>query len=176
MGQSVENDPARCLAGIYYSDERNQTLAFTDPINSTKLLFYKLKKRQISYNGDLNDLKQLRIGVVRNYIYGEEFDQSETFHKMFALNPEGNVRLLLAERVDLIVGAQKIMAFLLTHRFSESKHLLDELPVPLMSRPVYMAFSRQHPGYQLLLKDFNSALVKIKVKGATASVSNELEQ
>jgi len=154
------------LAGVYFSEERNKKLAFSEPITTTDILFYKLKSSDISYDGNLNSLKELRIGVVRNYIYSNEFDEANYLEKMIALNPKNNIELLLAERVDLIVGSRKAIDFLLASKFSGSSGQLESLPIPLESKSVHVAFSREHAGYKLLLEDFNRTFARLKKEGS----------
>ena len=64
------------LPGIYYSDERAKTLAFTNTITKTQQVFFKKKAKGILYSGDLQGLKPYTIGIVRGYAHSKEFDEA----------------------------------------------------------------------------------------------------
>lgn len=162
----TEQGKFAALSGVFFSEQRNKTLAFSEPITTTDIVFFKLKSSDISYDGNLNRLKKLRIGIVRDYIYSNEFDQADYLSKMIALNPGNNIQLLLSGRVDLIVGSRKAIEFLLANKFADSSRLIESLPIPLKTTSVYVAFSREYAGYELLLEDFNSTFARLKKENA----------
>lgn len=123
-----------------------------------------LKGRNIKYS-KLEDLKPYTIGVGRGYSYPEKFI-SATYLKMEETTAaEHNIRKLLRNRIDLMVGSRKVILYLLQNNFPDSVNSLEILEPPLGALLLYVAFSKKSPDYQKKVEDFNRGLKMIKDDG-----------
>lgn len=153
------------LPGIYFSEERAKSLAFTDPIFEVEQVFFSNNDSEIVYQGDLQELKPYMIGIVRGYVHSEKFDQATFLNKYEVSSSEDNIRMLLRNRIDLLVDTKKSISYLLQEKFPEDINSLTALEPVLLTRKVYMAFSKNRPDYKQLIKDFNNTLKIIRLDG-----------
>jgi len=153
------------VSGIYFTEQRTELLAFTDPIITTQQVLFKLKESDIQYSGDLKTLTPYSIGVVRNYTYGDLFDQDTQLKKVVSIKPSNNLNMLLAKRVDLIVGSTKSIEFLLKETFPQRVNDIVSFGPPIYEQNVHFAFSKTLPNHQELTKLFNQKLSEIRADG-----------
>lgn len=86
------------------------------------------------------DLKPYVIGQVRGYSYEPEFDRAELTRDLSAQNPAQLLAMLLAGRVDVIVGDKTQLLFLA--RQINAINRLRVLDKPLIVMPRYVAFNK----------------------------------
>ncbi len=139
--EMVKNGRADAMMNLTKTEEREQFLWFSDNILVHEInRFFKLKDSGIDYSGDVHTLMPLRIGAVRNYSYGHEFDQVQ-FPNIFQCETENDlIRNLVKNRLDVIVGNEIVIS-----RFIRQENLVDVItPMsPILSRvPLYIGFSK----------------------------------
>lgn len=161
----TQNGKYAGLPGIYFSEERAKSLAFSDPIFEVEQVFFCNNNSEIVYQGDLQELKPYMIGIVRGYAHGEKFDQATFLNKNEVSSSEDNIRMLLRNRIDLLVDTKKSISYLLQEKFPEDINSLTALEPALLTRKVYMAFSKNRPDYKQLITDFNNTLKIIRLDG-----------
>jgi len=153
------------LPGIYYTQERAKTLAYTDAISTTKQVFFKKKEKRITYKGNLRELIPYKIGVIRGYAHSKEFDDAD-FLKIYKVsNLEQLIEMLLLNRIDLFVESKKSTYYMLQKNFPKDKNSLETLDLVLKSQKIYMSFSRKFPNYKDLITKFNRTLKIIQTDG-----------
>lgn len=151
------------VAGIYKTQERLQKYDYSATLLTEKLVVVARRDRALHFAG-LEDLAGLRIGVIRGWSYGDEFDAMRAagrFQVEEVVGDSPNFNKLEAGRLDAVIsieqGSRKTLA---TGNFPS----LQVLPVPLAMKTAHLAFSRaQHKG--ALLARFDAAMEALRRSG-----------
>ncbi|WP_091985808.1 substrate-binding periplasmic protein [Pseudoalteromonas denitrificans] len=161
---------------------RNQHLILSDPFLGGTIGFIKRKGEKDKYQGQFENLKNVKIGVVRGYQNTPEFDSlldQNYFTRQLARDDLQNVRLLLAKRVDLIIGDPLVIKHtILSSQLSDAikKSMLEsiETVLPLIQyKPLHFAISKKVPYWKILLQDINHALKEFEKKGVITYIKNQ---
>lgn len=127
-------------------------------------LFVK-SESSIKFDGTVLDLKSYKIGVIRDYTYGEEFDNAV---KNKVINVEEvddklqNINKVLDNRLDICVENRLVLLDKLKATNNENK--LKELKPELNQTPVYAWFSKKK-NREKMIDEFDQKLAEIKKDG-----------
>lgn len=141
--------------------ERMQQYELVGPIRTGSTIFMTTAKTAIDNWKTLDDLSPYVIGQVRGYAYQSAFDQAELSRDTSAQNPRQLVSMLLAGRIDIIVGDRvQLMYFVREQRAEQNVRIL---PKPLVEMPRYVAFAK---GDTARAKQFSAALERLRQAGS----------
>jgi len=154
--------------------KRIEHLALSKKIPGGPIAFMKRNGEQSRFNGNLFNLKDEKIGVVRGYQNTPEFDElmDMGFFKISqAVDDFMNIKKLMIKRINLIIGDPAVIRFSLASSNlsdDEKSRLLNSIEVV---RPViqynylYYAVSKKKPGWENTLRILNSAIEKFETSG-----------
>lgn len=147
--------------GLYKTIERERRFDYSEPLYIEKILVFYHKARPVSF-ATLEDLRGLRIGVIRGWSYGDAFDlarQNQHFSVEETAADELNFRKLSLQRLDVVLAiAESGMPQL------KKFDTLAVAATPLMENPTYLAFAKS-ARQQALLQAFNRALKAMRANG-----------
>ncbi|MAD03437.1 MAG: amino acid ABC transporter substrate-binding protein [Pseudoalteromonas sp.] len=158
----------------FLNKTRNDLLALSHAIPGGDLSFVALKGNQIPFNGDLNSVKDLPIGVVRSYKNTKELDamiDNKEIDTIVANNEYQLIHLLLSNRVSLIVADLEVLkASIYKSELSMSgkQQMLESLVAlepKLEYKPLYYSVSKSTPHWQKVLKDLNDEIELMQASG-----------
>ncbi len=152
------------LGASYYNEERASKFAYSDPIATTEVVFFKRTEDDIKYS-KLEDLKPYKIGTGFGYGYPEKFVKADYLKKVEAYELKTNITRLLHKRIDLIIGSRKAILFYLKQEYPDRINSLEILGNPLETLSLYVPFSKMKPNYKQKVEDFNRGLKMIKEDG-----------
>jgi len=139
-----------------FSEERAKKVLYSEPYLENTITFLKLASSSYEYN-TLKDIKGLKVGTIRGYLYSDEFDNATHFIKDDgATNIEANLQKLSLGRVDLIIGDTKTIDYYIDKKFDASDFSL--LPKPVNSKPMHIIIRKNHPEAADIIQNFNAAL------------------
>ncbi|WP_347507236.1 substrate-binding periplasmic protein [Pseudomonas anguilliseptica] len=145
--------------------ERMQQYELVGPIRTGSTVFMTSDKITLSEWIELDDLSPYTIGQVRGYAYQSEFDKADLSRDTSAQNPRQLVSMLLAGRINMIVGDRaQLMYFVREQRAEQSVRIL---PKPLVEMPRYVAFAK---GDSARAKQFSAALERLRQAGTLDSI------
>ncbi|QJB56349.1 transporter substrate-binding domain-containing protein [Pseudodesulfovibrio sp. zrk46] len=111
----------------------------------------------------LDDLRGLRVGVVRSYVYGGGFDEIEGLNKIEAGSTHQLLRMLLKRRMDVAIGNKMVFRYLALKREQESSL---QFPLEIAREPLHLMFSKAYgPRGIQMARDFGVALEQMKKDG-----------
>ena len=176
--EEAETGKADGLFPEYYGEARKAKFVFSSSFPGGPVGFMARTSSRITFLADpqrdlervLQGLKQYRFGVVRGYINTQIFDQATYLQKDQATDDEQNLRKLEASRVDLIFIDKFVAQYLIRTRCPDFAGQLEFLEPPLEVKPLYIVFSRQAPGYDQKMKDFNEGLARLQKTGALRGI------
>lgn len=152
------------MFALWHTQEREQWAAFSDPLPSNELGFYKRKADQIHFT-TFDELKPYRIGTVRGYANPPAFEQATYLQKVEVTKDIQNLKKLANHRIDLVLIDKGLAAYLLETALPEYQETLDWLEPALEITPQYLVISKQTRDYQRKLDDFNRGLAQLIQEG-----------
>lgn len=155
---------ADCIFTIYRYPDRELFLDYSEQLVAAQIIyFYARKDANLVFNGNLDLLKGLRVGVVRQINYGPRFEQARPALAIdTAADIAMNFRKLAAGRVDLIPSnlatAEATLALPALHNEAAA---IAQLSPPIEIVPSFIAFSKRRQLASLRDK-FDVALKRFK--------------
>lgn len=163
--QAVKIGKAPIILGVFFTQERTEFLAFSNPVHFNQTGIFSLKSRKIRYS-KLQDLSRYKIGVVRGSSYGEQFDKANYLDKYEVVKDIQNANMLLRQRLDLFAGSIDVQWYLIDLHAPDGRDKIETLKPVLSSRALHIGFSRFYPGFERLLKQFNAGLASMIKDGS----------
>lgn len=124
----------------------------------------------IVYDG-VKSLRGFRIGMIRGYTYGAEFDNATDLHKEATAGDYLQlVRMLVAGRVNLIIGDREALRHFARHAGLQARMKL--LQPAFAEVPRYIAVPRSKPAIAARME---KALADLRRNGGLAAILNRWE-
>lgn len=177
---------ARCLVevkdgkidgifSVYQTRERQEFLTYAEEVLITQVqAFFVRKDSSITFDGDLNKLSELRIGIINQTSYGPRLDsalEKGLFKKVDAAHSaSSNVQKLLHDRIDVIPSYRHVV--LGTAKTLGVAGDIRELSPAIEAIPSYLAFSKTRD-YPHVISAFNQALHAMKKDGTYDAIFNK---
>lgn len=158
---------------------RREVLALSNAFSGGEIGFLKRKGDPDRYDGNLNSLKGEKIGVVRGYQNTPEFDammDNNEFVIVEAVDDLQLVKLLVGDRVNLIIGDPKVLRFTVNYSDltkPEKVTLLRNIEKEqktIKYNHLYFALSKKKPNWRNVLSDINRALYMFENSGETQRI------
>ncbi|WP_394559610.1 substrate-binding periplasmic protein [Aquipseudomonas alcaligenes] len=168
MLERGETEMAFQFAG---TPERQEQYELVGPIRTGSTVFMTTHKTAIDDWQSLDDFSPFVIGQVRGYAYESNYDKADLRRDSSAQNPRQLVSMLLAGRIDIIVGDRtQLLYFIQEQRAQDSVRLL---PKPLVEMPRYVAFAK---GDKARAEQFAAALKQVRASGALQKILRKWEE
>ncbi|MCP4024402.1 MAG: amino acid ABC transporter substrate-binding protein [Desulfobacteraceae bacterium] len=153
-----------------YKNENRQT--FLDYSNEVlfpqTIYFYKKKGSNLTFEGDLMQLKDVQIGVVSTISYGTKFDSVKSSLCIQKANKlEHNFVKLRLGRISLVPSYSCVADYVLKKMNLEDD--IVKIPVQIDSVPSYIAFSKKID-LAVLKENFDKEIITMKKNGEYASM------
>ncbi len=170
---------------IFLDKKRRELLVQSNQFIGGNISLFKRKSDPFTLDNGLESLTGKVIGVVRGYQNTPEFDammDQGLISTVEAIDDAQLLRLLLAGRVDLIIGDGKVFNYVIDHSgFDEkTKQAINQTLMPL--KPVlkynalYFAISLNYQGWKPLLTDINLALIAFDLSGEMTRIYEQGSQ
>ncbi|MEX6504072.1 substrate-binding periplasmic protein [Pseudomonas zhanjiangensis] len=140
--------------------ERRAQYRLVGPIRSGATVFMTTHKTAIQDWQQLGDLAPYVLGQVRGYAYEAAFDAADLGRDTSAQNPRQLVSMLLAGRIDIIVGDRTQLLYFVAEQHAEQRVRI--LPRPLVEMPRYVAFAKDDEAHA---ERFAEALRRLQQAG-----------
>lgn len=163
------------IAGIYKNKQRFEKYDYTEKIFVEKILIYVGKKSQVKFN-TLDDLRKLKIGVIRGWSYSAEFDDAvkkQVFAIEESTSDELNFKKLAADRIDAVVAVQESAQLVIQREKLVGK--FRELENPLTVNPTHIAFNKSAKKNELI-EAINHQIKKNDILKLAETILQQLSQ
>lgn len=160
----VKHGRADAIFTIFKNAERELFLDYSGEVLIPQMVaFYARKDSQITYRGQLEELKHFKIGVVSTISYGRKFDSARPGLKIErTATLEQNFTKMLLGRIDLVINN------VYSARIAVEKlHIADKikrLRPSVENVPSYIAFSKMK-NLTRLQQVFDRKLIALKASG-----------
>lgn len=163
LAQQARND-GTFLYG--YSEERDETFLYSDPIITLDTVIFYRKDRPIDWTTP-EDLKRYTLGAVLEYNYGF-IRESDGFTLDRISDPVGNFRKLAGGRVDGVLE-ELLVGWDLAERAGVADRIAYH-PKAIDSEPFHFIVSRSHPDAERIISTFNEGLSALRASGRLEEV------
>lgn len=150
--------------GLWHSPERDRFLSYGRPLGLNSRIGFMARAGSAISVRDPSRLAGLRVGTVRDYVNPPAFERLR-LERDEAVDDLGNLRKLLAGRVDLALVDQGVAHHLLQTQLREAATALVWLEPALAEQPLYTALSRQASMHLPML---NKGLAELQTSGELA--------
>jgi len=157
------------VAAAWFSEARKKRFVFSEPYFTNRMRLIGRKGHNIKVE-KLEDLRGLRVGVVRGYAYGEEFEKADYFTRVYQNHLIQNLLLLSTGTVDLVVGDEFAIRHELQAYMPTQRDKLEFLPKAIVIKKLYIAVSRANPRSGKLIADFNKAIAAMRQDGSYQAI------
>jgi len=157
------------VAAAWFSEARGKRFLFSEPYLTNRMRLIGRKGRDIKVE-KLEDLRGLRVGVVRGYAYGEEFQKADYFTKVYQNHVIQNLLLLTTGKVDVVVGDEFAIRHQLRDYMPSQADKLEFLPKAIAIKKLHIAVSRDNPRSGKLIADFNKAIAAMRQDGTYRAI------
>ena len=163
------------LAAAWYSEDRSKDLQFSEPYLSSKLMILKLRSNPRNY-GKLQDLAGARLGVRVDYAYGIDFAAIPNLTLVEENHLIQNLLKLQNGSVDVVIGDRRSIIMQLNEYMKDriTDFAVVDMPLPDVQR--HLAASRDLPGYEKLIEQFNRALAETRKDGSLEAIINKWDE
>jgi polar amino acid transport system substrate-binding protein len=140
--EMVKSGSADALISIFKTSEREQFLWFPSSYNVLlEIGFFCLNNDHISFDGNLQKLKNYSIGVRSSTSYGKYFDKAYYLKKSEVTYNTDIIRLVANKRVQLGIGPIEGIKFLAARM--DDTYKFTFLKPSVCKDPIYTAFSKK---------------------------------
>lgn len=149
---------------------------FSAPIIPVKLAFFYRREQAFDWSSP-GDLKGLKVGLSRDYHYGEIIEQAAAdglIKVEVATSDEINFRKLLAGRIDLFPIDVVVGRRLLARHFSpQDMEKLAIHPRVVYATQLHLMLSKKVPGNAERMERFNQGLASIRQRGRVDAILDD---
>ena len=134
------------------------------------MVFFKKIDKDIIYR-TLEDLKDYRIGVERDFAYPRDFYNAPGLQRIEANSAEANIYHLLQGNLDLIIIDKLYAQYILRKMSADVRNRLEPLDLfpgknkESACQDIYLVISRESKNGPQVIIDFNYGLKQIKDDG-----------
>ena len=170
--QMVKTGKADGIFSIFKTKEREEYLYFPQyGISKVKNVFITYKDSGIKYSGDLKQMKNITIGMLRDNSYGEKFDKADFLIKEDSKTSENLLRKIILKRNKVGIMNYEVAKYYLNKIGEEEK---IEYLYPFVSEAeMYIAFSKKRQSSKENAEKFSKELAKIRESGLCEKIAEK---
>jgi len=161
--ESTQNGDYDVYCGIWYTDDRAETLTFSEPFIDNQIIFAKRSDRDFKFE-NRTDLNDLRIGIVDDYAYSDKGYDTTGIEIAEAGSVEENVKRLVAGDIDLILADRRVVFYEVDELVAAKK--ITVLPKPVNTRGLRIAVSKKRTDHREIIAAFDKAITAMKADGS----------
>lgn len=174
--RAIKNCRAGKIAGVFGAGVGDAE-DFVFPKESLGILenhFFTLKNSTWKYDG-IESLKKVKVGIIKDYEYGEEMDKyfAETKGKMVQFvggdSPlESNIKKLKAGRIDVVIEGKPVFEY--TAKEMGMVDLFKTVGGDNDPDPIYIAFSPKNPKSKEYAAILSAGIVELRKSGELSKI------
>lgn len=159
----------------YYSEDRTIDYFITRAFGSGPLAFFKRKGEDIPFDGDLETLKNFKIGVVKDYYNGEVFTRADYLKKRMFKSDRVSLVMLTKKRVDLVLLDKLVTEYHLNNDpyLKKLKGDLQAVKPVLQNKDLHVLFTKKNKMGAKLTIAFNKGLNALRENGELKKILEE---
>jgi ABC-type amino acid transport substrate-binding protein len=150
-------------AALWLSPEREKNYFFSEPYLQNQLILVGTKGSDVSA-GSFDQLKDKKIGVVKNYAYGAEMNSADV-EIVSGESDQQNLEHLLTGQIDYMLVDALLIQYMLKFQVNDVSEYLEIGSNPMLIKSLHFAIRKDIPGGQEIIERFNKAIGDMMADG-----------
>lgn len=171
--QLIRDGEIDAIMTVYKSKEREEYMYFPEEAVSEDVQTFYVKEGSKFFYTDKKSLTSIKLGIMRGYSYGDEFDQSikkKEFRTEAVDSQEQNIKKLLNNRIDAFLESNYVTAYNLNQMgIKEGIVAAGQFRVTKL----YVTFTKKRNISQADLDGFDKAVKSIKDDGTYQKIVDQ---
>lgn len=155
---------------LWISEERQEKYLFSEPYLYNQLVLVGRKGSNVSATS-FKELQGKKIGVIKNYAYGD-FSQYSNISFVSDVSNQKNLENLLSDKIDYMLVDALLIQYMLKHQLNDVTQHLAISQKPLLVKSLHLALGKNVENAQEILDEFDE---KIEEMMADESFNRILE-
>jgi polar amino acid transport system substrate-binding protein len=170
----IRSGHADLITSIAKTPDREEFMYFIEPPHNTKLdIAFYIQKGSGDTIKEYEDLYRSPIGVIMGSVYFEKFDADLDIIKLEVSNEEGLLRILEGGRVELIIGMEINMDYLIALKGMRER--IEKAPYRItIESPSYMAVSKNSPFLATVAAPLSAVVSQMVETGEIENIENKV--
>lgn len=157
----VKNGKIDLILTLFKTKPREQYYHFIEPYYAYEAnQLFVLADNNFEFTGQLKQLTPFSIGTVRDYSYGEDFDNAAYLKKYQVLTEKTLLKQLLSKRSDMLISNPLIFKNIIAEQKATTKVKAVEPYVSLT--PVYLALAKNRENSEEITKTLSQLTRQLK--------------
>ncbi len=152
-------------AALWENKEREKTLIFSEPYLQNQLVLVGLKGADVSIE-TVAELAGKKIGVVKDYAYGNRLLDAPNLELVFSESDQNNLEKLFDKQIDYLLVDNLLIQYLLKYQLNDVNELLSISGTPFKTKTLHFALNRNVENAKEIIDKFNEK-IKIMIKDGT---------
>jgi polar amino acid transport system substrate-binding protein len=152
------------IGAMWYTDERAKAFVFSEPYLTNIVKVVRRRDVNFPFN-NIADLGGKRIGVVKDYAYGKNFDSADFLTTYPSNHVIHNLLDVSQGKLDATLDDELVLRFVIKRYLGSMGKQLEILPKPVSSRGLRIAVSKANPDHQKIVASFNQAMAQMRNDG-----------
>lgn len=169
---SVRKGEFDILPNAWWTQERTSFLLYSDPYLKNQIKFIKRKGDPFEYHGLLS-LSGKKVGIVRDYGYGDEFLGATNFQRPAVSKLIQNIKKLVLGRIDLTLEDEIVARSIIRNEAPELLQQIEFTQNALSTQSLHVTTSLKNPRHKAIIEAFNKGLLTIKSNGTYDKILRE---
>ena len=161
----VENGTYDGSAALWFSEEREKTLIYSEPYLQNQLVLVALKGADVTIE-TVAELTGKKIGVVKDYAYGSRLLDAPNLELVFSESDQNNLEKLFDNKIDYMLVDNLLIHYLLKYELNDVNELLSISATPFKTKTLHFVLNKKVKNAQEIINKFNEK-IKIMIKDGT---------
>ena len=151
-------------AALWKTQDREETLLFSEPYLENRLILVGLKGTEVNYK-TVEDFDNQSLGVVANYAYEPELLNASNVNLVYGKSDQHNLEQLFDKKIDVMLVDELLIKYLLKNQYNDVKKYLNIADHAFQTQKLYFALRKDVPKAQNIMNGFNSAVKEMMLDG-----------
>lgn len=168
----VKNADYDALIGTWWTEERTNFLAYSEPYLTNEIKFIKRKGDGFEFEG-MDSLEGKTVGTIRGYGYGKAFSNAAHFERSPTVKLITNIRKLVNERLDLAIEDELVARSTIAKEAPDLLEKIEFTKNALSSEDLHVTSGLKNSRQEMVIESFNKGLAEIKSNGTFDRILKE---
>lgn len=142
---------------LWKTDERAESMNYSLPYFQNQLILIGRKGASVDLQ-NIPDLKGKKLGLVKDYAYGDSIINSKEIDIHYAENDQKNLEALLSNKIDLMLVDQVLINYLFKYQMNDVSELLEIASHPFIIKTLHLAIRKDYPKSKEIIKEFDKQI------------------
>jgi len=159
------NNKIDLIDSISFTEKRAKFISFTKPYFEIPLVMYS-KNDFSKYNGELESLKGITVGVTKDVFYSSKLEQLDLFKIVYFTSGKSKIKALTNGEIDVSIGSLFSTKKIVSQNNFKNLKILDELKIQdIKKEDLRLGIHKNNPIlYSIINKTYNSLSQKESFK------------